>query len=108
MPRVNRFILPGHLYDLIRRCHNRSFLLRSAVWRTEYRRRLRDAVLKHRISLLNYSVTYNHVHLLVPARSPGDISRFMHKLEGQFARFYNVRQHRSGAFWQERYRGLWL
>jgi putative transposase len=74
------------------------------VHRTEYCWRLRDAALACRISLFDYSVTSNHVHLLAQARSPGDISRFMHKLQGQFAAHYNRRKHRSGAFWEERYR----
>jgi putative transposase len=104
MPRANRYILPGYVYHLTHRCHDRSFLLRFAVQRTEYCRRLREAVVKYRISLFDYSVTCNHVHLLAQARSPMDISRFMHKLQGQFASHYNQRKHRSGAFWEERYR----
>jgi putative transposase len=65
---------------------------------------LRLAVTQFRISLFDYSATSNHVHLLAMSRSPQDISRFMHTLQGQFAGRYNRVKHRSGAFWQERYR----
>jgi putative transposase len=53
--------------------------------------------------LLNYCVTSNHIHFLVLAKTPPNISRFMHKLQGQFAVHYNGRKNRSGAFWEERY-----
>jgi len=103
MPRANRYILPGYVYHLTHRCHNRSFLLRFAVHRTEYCKRLRKAALQFKISLLGYCVTSNHIHFLVLAKIPQNISRFMHKLQGQFAVYFNRRKNRSGAFWEERY-----
>ncbi|TFH14068.1 MAG: hypothetical protein E4H02_10605 [Lentisphaerales bacterium] len=60
MPRANRYILTGYVYHLTHRCHNRSFLFRFARDRTEYRRRLREAVKEFRISLLTYNITSNH------------------------------------------------
>lgn len=103
MPRANRYILPGYVYHLTHRCHNRSFLFRFARDRTEYRRRLRAAVRELGVSLLTYSVTSNHTHLLAKADSPGQISGLMQKLEGEFAEYYNIRKRRSGAFWGGRY-----
>jgi len=57
MPRANRNILPGYLYHLTRRCHNRSFLLRFALDRNAYYQRLRIAARQFQISILNYSIT---------------------------------------------------
>jgi putative transposase len=36
-------------------------------------------------------------------RRIGDLSQFMQQLEGEFADYYNLRKHRSGAFWGERF-----
>ncbi len=103
MPRANRYIQPGHIYHLTHRCHNRKFLLRCRIDRTEYCTRLRHAVRKHRISLFDFCVTCNHVHLLLMCKRLNDISRFMQQLEGEFAAYYNKRKNRSGAFWGERF-----
>jgi len=103
MPRANRYLLAGYTYHLTHRCHDRSFLFRFARDRTEYRRRLRSAVDAFEISLLTYCITSNHTHLLVRAEDPATISRFMQKLEGEFAEAYNIRKRRSGAFWDGRY-----
>lgn len=55
------------------------------------------------LSLLTYCLTSNHTHLLVCAQAPDVVSRFMQKVEGEFAEYYNLRKRRSGAFWDGRY-----
>jgi len=103
MPRANRYIQPGHIYHLTHRCHDRDFLLRCRLDRIEYCSRLRDAVRSHGISLFDYCVTCNHIHLLCICDRPRDLSRFMQQLQGEFAEYYNLRKNRSGAFWGERF-----
>ena len=103
MPRANRYVLPGYVYHLTHRCHNRSFLFQFARDRTEYRRRLRQAVQEFGISILTYNITCNHTHLCVRAKDVETVSKFMQKLEGEFAEYYNLRKKRSGAFWGGRY-----
>jgi REP-associated tyrosine transposase len=103
MPRANRYVVPGHIYHLTHRCHDRQFLLRFAKDRNGYRRRLREAVLKTKTSLLSYNITSNHVHLLAWTDEPTQIATLMQEAAGQFASDYNRRKHRSGAFWEGRY-----
>jgi putative transposase len=103
MPRANRYIQSGCAYHLTHRCHDRRFLFRFARDRTEYQRRLREALGAYELALLTYCITSNHTHLLVCAQAPEDVSRFMQKLEGEFAEYYNRRKGRSGAFWDGRY-----
>jgi putative transposase len=103
MPRANRYIQPGHIYHLTHRCHDRNFLLRCRLDRIEYCSRLRDAAHKHRISLFDFCITCNHIHLLCMCDRIGDLSRFMQQLQGEFAEYFNSRKHRSGAFWGERF-----
>ena len=103
MPRGNRFQQPGMICHLTHRCHNRSFLFRFARDREEYRERLRQASQKYKVSLLNYSITSNHIHALAVESRRGGISCMMQMLEGDFAIFYSHRKNRSGAFWGDRY-----
>ena len=103
MPRANRYIQPGYVYHLTHRCHNREFLLRYRLDRIEYCARLRAAVRKYRIALFDFCVTCNHVHLLGMCDRLRNLSRFMQQLEGEFAEYYNLRKHRSGSFWGERF-----
>ena len=88
---------------LTHRCHDRSFLLKFACDRSEYRERLRQASKRFAVSILGYCITSNHTHAIVMEFREGGISRMMQKLEGDFAGFYNRRKDRSGSFWEDRY-----
>jgi putative transposase len=97
VPRANRYILPGHSYHLTHRCHNRDFLLRFAVHGNRYRERLRQAVDEFDVSLLDYSITSNHVHLLAFAEQDAQISELMKNAAGESGQSYNRRKGRSGG-----------
>jgi putative transposase len=103
MPRANRFQQPGMICHLTHRCHDRSFLLKFARDRNDYRERLRAASRQYDVRLLNYCLTSNHTHIVAIESWCGGISCMMQKLEGDFASAFNRRKHRSGAFWEDRY-----
>ena len=103
MPRANRYIVPGKIYHVTQRCHDRGFLLKFAKDRQGYRARIRQALKKYNVSLLGYCLTSNHVHLTLWNEEPKKVSLFMQEVAGEFARDYNRRKNRSGAFWEGRY-----
>ena len=65
MPRANRHFLPGYLWHLTHRCHYKTFLLKFARDRRRYLRWLFEAKQRFGLSVPNYRVTSNHIHLLV-------------------------------------------
>ena len=108
MPRANRYILPGRIYHLTHRCHDRTFLLKFAKDRDGYRSRLREATRNVAASLLTYNITSNHVHVLAYAEDTGQIAQLMQQAAGESARDYNRRKGRSGGFWEGRYQAtMW-
>ena len=103
MPRANRYFVPGHVYHLTHRCHNRQFLLRFARDRDRYRQMLKEALVRFDLALLDYCLTSNHVHLIACADDVHQISQFMQVVAGEFAQSYNRRKERSGAYWGDRF-----
>lgn len=104
MSRANRYHLPGLVWHITHRCHNRDFLNKFRKDRDRYRHWLYEAKKRHGLTLLNYTLTSNHIHLL--AYDNGDhgvIELSMQLAEGRIAQEYNKRQGRFGAFWQDRY-----
>src|SRR5206468_4685858 len=55
------------------------------------------------VSVLDYCVTSNHVHLLVDASDRPEVSGFMREVASEFARAYNQRKDRANAFWGDNY-----
>jgi putative transposase len=103
MPRAHRLRVEGGVFHLTHRCHNRAFLLRFARDRDSYRTRIREALQQFEVSLLDYCLTCNHVHLLVEAKDRLQISALMRKVAGEFAREYNKRKGRLNAFWGDNF-----
>src|SRR5438034_2972612 len=97
MSRANRLRVDGGVFHLTHRCHNRAFLLKFARDRDGYRARMREALEQFELSLLDYCLTCNHVHLLVEAQKRMHISAFMRKVAGEFALDYNKRKGRLNA-----------
>ena len=103
MARANRHFLPGHVWHITHRCHERDFLFKFARDRNRYLRWLYEARKRFGLCILNYVVTSNHIHLLVKDTEEGVIARSMQLAAGRTAQDYNRRKSRLGAFWEDRY-----
>lgn len=103
MPRANRYYLPGAVWHITHRCHDRQYLLRFERDRRRWKHWLFEARKRYGLTVLNYIATSNHVHLLLQDTVPGTIARGMQLLAGRTAQEYNHRKSRKGAFWEDRY-----
>jgi putative transposase len=103
MPRANRHYLAGHAWHLTHRCHKKEHLLKFGLDRDRYLKWLFEAKKRFGLSVLNYMITSNHVHLLVMDTGSNVISRSIQLIAGRTAQEYNQRKGRVGAFWEDRY-----
>jgi putative transposase len=95
--------LPGQVWHLTHRCHDRRFLLRFARDRRLWRSWLYEARRRFGLCVLDYTVTSNHIHLIVRDGHPGEIAASLQLIEGCTGQAYNRRKHRVGAFWEDQY-----
>jgi putative transposase len=104
MPRAHRYFLPGHVWHITHRCHGRQFLLADQYDRREWLSWLRRAKKRYPFTVLGYTVTSNHVHLLAQDTNDRNaIPRAMQLVQGRTAQQYNQRTGRINAFWGDRY-----
>jgi putative transposase len=105
MPRANRYFLPGYVWHITHRCHQRKFLLRFGRDRRRYLHWVFEAKKRYGLCVLDYIVTSNHIHLLVKDKDTGPdvIAPSMQLIAGRTAQQYNQRKGRQGAFWEDRY-----
>lgn len=106
MPRANRHSVPGHIWHITHRCHQRDFLLKFARDRRRWRHWLFQATKRYKLCVLNYVTTSNHIHLLVQDQGQGEIARSMQLIAGRTGWEYNKRKGRKGAFWEDRYHAV--
>ena len=103
MPRANRHFLPGHVWHITHRCHQRKFLLKFARDRRRYLHWVFEAKKRFGLCVLDYAVTSNHIHLLVKDTGANVIAESIQLIAGRTAQEYNQRKGKQGAFWEDRY-----
>ena len=104
MTRAKRHYIPGHAWHLTHRCHKRDFLLKFPKDRRRWIEWLFQSKKRYGLTILNYMVTSNHIHLLVFDNDGKNIIPDSIKLTaGRTGQEYNIRKKRKGAFWEDRY-----
>ena len=104
MARAKRHYIPGYIWHITHRCHKREFLLKFSKDRHRYLHWLYQARKRYGLTILNYMVTSNHIHLLVvDTRKRDVIPKSMQLVAGRTGQEYNQRKNRKGAHWADRY-----
>ena len=104
MSRANRYYIPGYIWHITHRCHKEEFLLKFARDRRRWIHWLFETKKRFNLCVLNYMVTFNHIHLMVYDNSGKDvIPKSMQLISARTGQEYNNRKQRKGAFWEDRY-----
>jgi len=104
MPRARRHFIPGYIWHITHRCHKKEFLLKFAKDRRRWMHWLFEAKKRYGLSVLNFMITSNHIHLIVVDDDSKDvISKSMQLVASRTAQEYNWRKKRKGAYWEDRY-----
>lgn len=104
MPRANRYFIPNQVWHITHRCHKREFLFKFAKDRQRWMNWLFESKKRFGLTILNYMVTSNHIHLLVVGEKDQEIiPKSIQLIAGRTAQEYNQRKERKGAFWEDRY-----
>ena len=85
MPRSNRYFMPGRVWHITHRCHERKFLFKFGCDRKRWIHWLFEAKKRYKLSVLNYCVTSNHIHLLVFDKGKNEIVKSLQLTEGRLA-----------------------
>jgi putative transposase len=102
--RAKRHYIPGQVWHLTHRCHKREFLLRFAKDRRRWLQWLFEAKRRYGLAILDYTVTSNHIHLVVVDDGNRDtIPKSIQLVAGRTGQEYNERKGRKGAYWEDRY-----
>ena len=94
MPRANRFFLSIHIYHITHRCHNREFHLKYDKDKRNWLKWLLEARKRFRLSILNYAITSNRIHLLVWEGESEAIQESLQLITGCTGQAYNKRKNR--------------
>lgn len=78
MERAKRYFTPGYIWHITHRCHKRELLLEFSKDRHRNLQWLDWAKNKYKLTILNPTVTSNHVHLFVVDTGKRDVNPTPH------------------------------
>jgi putative transposase len=85
--------MPGYVWHITHRCHKAEFLLKFAQTRQRYIHWLCQARKRFDVEILDYTITSNHIHLIVRNGGEGnDIPGLMQLFAGRTAQEYNTKK----------------
>jgi len=100
MPRAGRLCAPGGTVHVVARCNNREFYFTTPEDFELLLAHLRELVRTYEVTLDAYSLTSNHVHLLLQAPKLDTLGRPLRWVMRERAKaFHRVRGH----VWERRY-----
>jgi putative transposase len=105
MPRKARIDAPGALHHIIIRGIEGRKIFRDDADRENFRDRLAHLLLKTRTSCFAWALLPNHAHLLLQTGLV-PIASLMRRLLTGYAVFFNLKYHRRGHLFQNRYKSI--
>jgi REP element-mobilizing transposase RayT len=107
MPRLPRIDIAGVLHHvMIRGIEKRDIFLDNRD-RSDFLDRFSHLLVKTKTDCLAWSLLSNHAHaLLRPTRGKGTLSELMQRLLTGYAVAFNLRRHRCGRLFQNRYKSI--
>ena len=103
MARAKRYYIPGHVWHLTHRCHEKEFLLKFSKDRRRWLQWLYEAKRRYALTILNYMVTSNHLLIHTPK---GNLSRSMRHINGVYTQRFNRAHGLDGALFRGRFKSI--
>ena len=103
MPYRRRELEGNAVYHLTQRGTNRMPVFHWDHDRLHYLALLEETSTRMECRIHAYCLMSNHVHLLVSAEDALNLPRMMSRLQGMYARWFNLTRHRSGSLWERRF-----
>ncbi len=100
-----RFNYKDVIYHITTRCNNKQSLIENEQDFKKYKFILGKSKKKHGFLLHDYVIMNSHIHLIIRLASMLNISKIMHSINRQYARWYNEHYKRKGHFWEDRFYG---
>ena len=107
MGRARRLTYRGALHHATLRCNNKEFLFDADSF-SLFLDVLAESREKLAVTLYNYCLMTNHVHLIFKASVDGALSLFMRRVANVFANRFNTRRERKGHLWEGRFRSTMI
>lgn len=106
MPRKSRKLLGEILCHHMVQGINREYIFGTEYNKNKYLQFLRKYYKKFEIEIIAYCIMDNHVHMILYSKDIQNISKFMHRVNSSYAKYYNEKNDRVGYVFRDRFMSI--
>ena len=103
MARTKRVVALGCPHHITQRGNYRQDVFFSDQDRALYLSLLAKHAATYHLRILGYCLMTNHVHLIAIPTHPDSLARAIGRTHNDYSRWFNIKNHRSGHLWQNRF-----
>lgn len=101
--RLSRKDYAASFFHVMVQGHNKEYIFEKDKNKKKYLKLMKEN--EKEIEILAYCIMGNHVHMLIHTSKIGDMSKFMHKVNSEYAMYYNyIEKGRVGSVYRDRYK----
>ncbi len=104
MPRLPRYVLPGHPQHVIQRGNNRCPIFIAEEDYVRFREELSDACRRFHCLIHAYVFMTNHVHLIMTPERENSIAKVLQSVGRRYVQYFDFAYQRTGTLWEGRYK----
>lgn len=104
MSRLPRMRMSATFFHILVQGINKSFIFNTPKEMEKYLFFISKYKKDYFINIIAYCIMNNHAHLLVEVKNIEDLSSFMHKINTNYAIYYNKKHDRVGYVFRNRYK----
>ncbi len=104
MPRFPRSYIQTSYFHIITQGINKSYIFDKKEDIEYYIELMKRVAKKENVDILAYCIMNNHTHMLLQTDNIENLSKYMHKINTQYAQYYNNKHKRVGYVFRDRYK----
>ena len=83
---------------------NKEPIFETSIEAEEYLKLIKQTKEEFDLQILSYCMMYNHAHFLIYVENDEELTKFMHKANLKYAKYYNKKNERVGYVFRDRYK----
>lgn len=103
MPRIARYLLNTSFFHVMVQGINKEEIFRENKDKEKYLNLINKYKKMYDVAILAYCVMNNHTHMLIYCESIEKLSIFMHRINSNYAKYYNIKNSRIGYVFRDRF-----
>ena len=104
MPRFSRNSVKSKYFHVMTQGINKSYIFNDEQNIKYYIKLMYELKKDYFIKIISYCIMNNHAHILMQIKEIKDMSKYMHRLNCIYAKYYNKKYNRVGYVFRDRYK----